>query len=224
MAEVHGFPGEWARVRGTVTGMWLMFCMVGCLGFGMGLVYCGALGLGAVIAAVSIIGAAASASFGMRRMERFYKGARGEEKVAGILKGLPSSYHVFNDFYTRRNHYVDHVVVGPAGVFAIETKFWQGEVTIEDGHVLINGVSPSRDPLAQVFREADEVRAVLSARGWNGNVTPVLTFASDTFTAQVAEIGGTVIINSAKLEAGFASGRERLSYKEIARLVTLMEN
>ena len=223
MAEVHGVAGEWARVRGTVLGLWPLFGCAVLFGFGAGLFCCGSKGLGAAVAVAALIGMVSGMSFGLRRVQSFFKGARGEEKVAGILKSLPSKYHVFNDFPVKRG-YVDHVVVGPAGVFAVETKFWQGEVTVEEGCILVNGRLPSRDPLAQTYREADEVRKVLAARGWDGNVTPVLAFASDTFSAHVAEVAGTVVINSSELAAGFAGGRERLSYPEITRLVTLMEN
>ena len=51
---------------------------------------------------------------GMRKVERFFKGARGEERVSGILATLPDGYHVFNDFVACGKH-VDHVVVGPGG-------------------------------------------------------------------------------------------------------------
>ena len=50
-------------------------------------------------------------------------GAAGESKVGKRLEKLPSEYKVFHDRKipsSRAN--IDHIVVGPTGVFAIETK------------------------------------------------------------------------------------------------------
>ena len=142
---------------------------------------------------------------------------------SGILQHLPDGYHVFNDFVACGRH-VDHVVVGSGGVFAVETKFWLGRVTLEDGHILLDGQLTDRPPLRQVLKEAEAVRNELAKRGWRGDVTPVLAFASDTFEAKIAESGGVVIINSNALEASFASVRTVLPPAELDRLVRLMEN
>ena len=118
---------------------------------------------------------------------------------------------------------MDHVVVGPAGVFAIETKYWRGDVTIEDGHILIDGQLPSHSPLAQVLREAALVKAALAKAGWSGGVTPVLAFASDTLSAHVAELQGAVVINSCEMRRSFDTDRVIIPPAELDRLVSLME-
>jgi hypothetical protein len=160
---------------------------------------------------------------GMRRVERFFKGARGEERVSGILATLPDGYHVFNDFVACGKH-VDHVVVGPGGVFAVETKFWRGKVTVEEGRILLDGQLPDRSPVAQAGREAVLVRNALSAAGWKGDVTPVLTFASDTFATHRANIKGTIVMNANELKESFTSDRVTIPPAELERLVRLMEN
>jgi hypothetical protein len=180
-------------------------------------------GWSALMLVVSLLYIAWSLNKGLRHVERFFKGARGEEKVSGILKSLPDSYHIFNDFVAGRVH-VDHVVAGPAGVFAVETKYWRGKVTVEDDHILLDGQLPSRPPLAQVKKEAALVKAKLAAAGWSGAVTPVLAFASDTFEATIAEIQGVVIINSNHLRNSFGTERVIIPPEELDRLVRLMEN
>lgn len=223
MAKVHGVAGEWARVKGTVVGLWPLFLSAVLIGFALALCLFVSLLAGIVVLTLSLLGACWGLFRGVRLVERFFKGARGEERVAGILQSLPAAYHVFNDFIVGRNH-VDHVVVGPAGVFAVETKFWKGAVTIEDGHILLDGQLPSRSPLSQAVREAELVRAALATLGWTGSVTPVLTFASDTFTAHAAELQGAVVINSCELKKSFEGGRSVLSPTELDRLVHLMES
>ena len=221
MAKIHGIPGEWARVKGTVVGLWPLFLCVFAAGASAALVAFLPL-WGGTLLVCSLLGIIWSLMVGLRRVESFYKGARGEEKVSGILESLPEAYHVFNDFTVGRNH-IDHVVAGPGGVFAIETKFWNGKVTVEDGHVLVDGQLPDRSPLSQANREATLVRNALAAAGWNGLVTPVVAFASDSFTAHRANLKGTVIINSNELRRSFDTDRVVIPPAELDRLVSLME-
>ena len=222
MAKIHGIPGEWARVKGTVLGLWPLFLGVFVAGASLAIFLLSPL-WGAALFVAALLYIIWSLMRGLRRVERFFKGARGEEKVSGILESLPDAYHVFNDFTAGRNH-IDHVVVGPGGVFAIETKFWQGKVTVEDGHVLLDGQLPDRSPLAQVIREATLVRYALLKAGWKGLVTPVLAFASDSFTAHRANLNGTIVINSNELRSGFNTDRVVIPPAELDRLVSLMEN
>ena len=223
MAKVHGIAGEWARVEGTVLGLWPLFLGVFLGGFSLALAFFKSLSFGLFCFVLSAVWFGWSLMRGVRRVERFFKGARGEEHVALILKSLPETYHVSNDFLAGRTH-VDHVVVGPTGVFAVETKCWRAPVTIEEGRILVDGRLPSRPPLAQALREAELVRTALAAAGWKGPVTPILAFASDTFTAHLAELQGAIIINSCDLKKSFEGGRTVLSQAELDRLVSLMES
>ena len=222
MAKIHGIPGEWARVKGTVAGLWPLFLGVFIAGAAATLIAFFPL-IGATALVCALLWIIWSLMAGLRRVESFYKGARGEEKVSEILRSLPDSYHVFNDFTVGRNH-VDHVVAGPGGVFAIETKFWNGKVTVEDGHVLLDGQLPDRSPLNQAIREATLVRNALVAAGWNGLVTPVVAFASDSFAAHRANLRGTIIINSNELRTSFDTDRVVIPPAELDRLVSLMES
>ena len=223
MAEVHGVAGEWARVKGTVAGLWPLFLGVFAFGFALATAFFASLLAGLLAVLVAAVWIGWSLQRGLRHVERYFKGARGEEHVSGILKSLPAAYHVFNDYVACGKH-VDHVVVGPAGVFAVETKFWRGRVTIEDGHILFDGRLPDRPPLTQALREAALVRNALSAAGWNGTVTPVLAFASDTFEAHRAELHGAVILNSSELIPSFATQSVVIPSAELERLVRIMEN
>ena len=109
-------------------------------------------------------------------------------------------------------------------MFAIETKFWNGKVTVEDGHVLLDGQLPDRSPLSQAVREATLVRNALVAAGWSGTVTPVVAFASDSFVAHRANVKGTVIINASELRQSFDTDRVVIPPAELDRLVSLMES
>lgn len=75
------------------------------------------------------------------RVSPLVAGAIGEQKVVRALEALSDEYHVINDFnktfrkamYNQRTGQaiqsiqLDHVVVGPSGVFVIETKHWSDD-------------------------------------------------------------------------------------------------
>jgi hypothetical protein len=60
-----------------------------------------------------------------KERESMRKGAAGEKSVAHALSKLPEEFRVVNDVQTPSGN-LDHVVIGPTGVFVIETKNWRG--------------------------------------------------------------------------------------------------
>ena len=59
------------------------------------------------------------------------KGYVGELIVASCLRRLPQGYHIFNDVHLPGAHgNIDHVVVGPTGVYVIETKSYSGNYIV----------------------------------------------------------------------------------------------
>ena len=222
MAIQHGVPGERARVKGTVLSLWPLFLVFTCLG-----AFASAIALGrqtplfASLFFASLIAMAVMWRRGVQRVESFFVGARGEERVAGMLAALPQNCHVFNDFVAAGRQ-VDHVVVCPGGVFSVETKYWRGRVTLESGCVLVDGMLADRAPLRQAMREAASVQAELEKTGWQGSVTPVLCFASDTFAAGSADAGSVRLINAQALCEWLRAQPETLSPAELERLVQLL--
>src|SRR6266404_805044 len=74
-----------------------------------------------------------------RERKQWRKGAIGECMVADVLGALSDEYWIINDVTTASGN-LDHIVVGPTGVFAIETKNWRGTVTADgDGELMLNG-------------------------------------------------------------------------------------
>lgn len=74
-----------------------------------------------------------------RQRERMLSGAAGEKRVGLILEGLPDEFHVINDLPIGRGN-LDHVVVGPTGVYVIETKNWRGVIRADsNGELTWNG-------------------------------------------------------------------------------------
>ena len=78
----------------------------------------------------------------LRAAELYERGADGEEATARALDALPKDqWTVFHDvrWPGRKFANVDHVVVGPGGVFVIDSKNWSGRVEVRDTVLRQNG-------------------------------------------------------------------------------------
>jgi len=71
----------------------------------------------------------------------FRKGVEGEALTADALSDLPDTFSVFHDLtHPSIGGNIDHIVVGPTGVFALETKNWKGHVNFSDqGEITVDG-------------------------------------------------------------------------------------
>ena len=219
----HGMPGEWAKVRGTVRSLWpLGICLV-CFGaFAAATVLGQRLEIFGALFAVSAIAVAFWWRRGLLRVESFFKGARGEEAMAGMLARLSDDWHIYHDFVAGKYH-VDHVLVGPAGVFAVETKNWRDQVALESGELIAGGHVPDHPPIAQATAEAKAVGAVLARAGWTGEVFPVVCFASGTFKDGFAQSGKVLVANAEAFLKWLVAQPSVHAPGECARVVQLLE-
>lgn len=70
----------------------------------------------------------------MPLVERHDRGATGEEQVGSLLDGLEGrDWHAIHDA-SLGNGNVDHILIGPAGVFTVETKSHPGPVRVARIH------------------------------------------------------------------------------------------
>jgi Nuclease-related domain len=104
---------------------------------------------------------------------RWAAGATGEQIVSDALAQLGSDHVVIHNLPIPGRGDADHVVVGPAGVVVIETKYLAGRIICQgDGAWLQlkrDEVRQIADPSAQVQRAADGVAGRLRSHGL-GNV------------------------------------------------------
>jgi len=100
-------------------------------------------------------------------LESVALGYRAECAVARGLKRLLRArpfFYVVNSVPLQRGD-IDHIVVGPTGIFVIETKGYRGVIRLTDGGITVNGVHPDGDPLKQVRRGAAYIRSCLRRGG-----------------------------------------------------------
>jgi hypothetical protein len=70
-------------------------------------------------------------------IERWRIGAEGEKSTARSLRPLiRAGWELFNDIETGYGN-IDHVLVGPAGVFLLESKRLAGRVKLEAGNLIV---------------------------------------------------------------------------------------
>jgi hypothetical protein len=159
---------------------------------------------------------------GLNKIKSYFLGAVGEARVAAELRKLPDSCHVMHDFQIGYVSFVDHVVIGPTGIFSIETKDWYGEIGVREDQITRNGdIPPFRSPIKQSRDQAHKVEKVLRKKGWSGSVTPVVCFASNTFKDGKAEVGKVKIVNSNGIVELITSMENSISPEGIERVVKL---
>ena len=83
--------------------------------------------------------------------EYWNKGSWGEGAVGNALRTLPDEYHVIHDLDTGFGN-IDHIVIGPRGLFIIETKNWSGRVTAANGELLLNGEDTKKPEVRALLR------------------------------------------------------------------------
>jgi hypothetical protein len=136
--------------------------------------------------------------------ERLRRGISGEEAVADALAGLPSSYWVLHGVSTGHGD-VDHVVIGPTGVFALETKAWDGKFYRSRGQLYCNG-KPAEHVLRQARGAAGQVRELLLAAGIDEWVEAVVVAARASVSRSPVRFRKSYVISINDL-VGFVTDR-----------------
>lgn len=150
-------------------------------------------------------------------------GERGERHVSDVLRRLrPRDYITFDDLLFRDVN-VDHVVVGPSGVFAIETKaysvFGNGSAGIDaNGALRLSGKTVLKNPLKQARASAAQVSLELGRylrrKIW---VEPVVILPGWKIDPPDLETD-VVVLSDETISEFFASRPQKLSNAEIREI------
>lgn len=103
-----------------------------------------------VVTAMKLLERLVEKQIRLARMEE--DGADGEREFIKFLKDLPDTYTVISDLdFTDSYGNIDHLIIGPNGIFAIDVKNWRGTVTPDGkGELLCNG-QPTDKPQIRYF-------------------------------------------------------------------------
>lgn len=117
----------------------------------------------------------------LRSARMWHRGYEGERVIGELLEAeLSDKYHVFNDVrFPGRKANIDHIVIGPSGIFVINTKNWRGIVAwAEDGETLLLNNMPDvnntvKSALADALDIRDKLKTLTNREFF---VKPILVF------------------------------------------------
>jgi hypothetical protein len=142
-------------------------------------------------------------------MERRDRGASAEEHVGSLLEQLPApAWHVTHDASLGRGN-VDHILIGPAGVFTVETKSHPGPVRVGRVH-------------GATIRQAHAQRTAIE-RVTGASVEPLLVFSRAWVDRPLARRKGVRVLPARMLLGHLNKRAEVLSREQIDRAQALLE-
>ncbi len=123
------------------------------------------------------------AGFYLRRYRQFNAGLSGEKQVAKTLAHkLNNDYCLINSVRVRGIGDVDHVVLGPNGVFVLETKNWSGKISCNGDSWKRAGKPIAASPSRQAKASALAVKRLIDTSVW---VEAVVVFTNRHAVLQV---------------------------------------
>ena len=116
------------------------------------------------------------------------KGGSGEVRVAAALRQLDSRFSVLDDLDVPRSKAnLDHVVIGPTGVWLIDAKAYSGTLKLGSG-TLWNGRTPIRHECEKAQWEAERLSQYMEVP-----VHTVLCFVDTGLPAPVVPLNGVTV-------------------------------
>lgn len=110
------------------------------------------------------------------------KGIRGEEQVASELSHLSDEFMLLNDVMLPGAHgNIDHIVIGPTGIFVVETKNYSGKFVSYGDSWFFQGYRrkyPSFSVSVQAKNNATSLGNLLHNSGFTVRVSPIIVFTN----------------------------------------------
>ena len=116
---------------------------------------------------------------------------------------------------------VDHIIVGPTGVFVVETKNHSGTISLRDGRLCRNGELLNHDFVRQATSEAMYVKGRLQPQV-PCHVRPLVVFARAKVRVQPA-VGGVRIVALSSLIDTIVGHAPSLSPEDIRQYTGRLE-
>jgi len=151
-----------------------------------------------------------------RMADAFERGAEGEETTSAALAQLPEGWTVLHDIAWPGRPFanIDHVAIGPGGVFVIDSKNWSGDITIRDGVLRQNGRvrAAGVDGVIQAAREI----CALAQPTSQASVLGVLCFVRDEPLA--GKLGKALVCTQHNLVELLTTRRVVLDPEQVSRV------
>ncbi|MFP3464992.1 nuclease-related domain-containing protein [Leifsonia sp. SIMBA_070] len=154
----------------------------------------------------------------------WFTGALGEREVGALLSRLPGGWSAFHAVPVGSGESdVDHLVVGPGGVFVINTKHHRGaRVTVYERAVYVGG---SKQPyLRNADLEASRVRGLLMRAGIEAPVEPVIVVVGAKELRLRQPPARATVLRAEGLVRGLSRRPPRLDADTVARAAALFDD
>ena len=146
--------------------------------------------------------ARARAARAERVADAWARGAAGEAALAAAMAplGADGYYRLDDRCVPGSSANLDHLLIGPAGVFLVDAKTWTGDVHVENGSLRQNGRRRD-DHLTRLVEHTRVVAGVLDGPLPDGRVPvrPVLCFTGDGRIGAPQRVNGTQLLNGSDL-------------------------
>jgi hypothetical protein len=154
-----------------------------------------------------------------RRAAAFAAGAEGERIVAEALAPLSAAgYVLLHDRSAGPRANLDHVVIGPAGVWLVNAKHGSGTVAAED--TLRHNGRPRAKQLERAAEERALVAAILAREGVTAPVHSVFAFTAAAPDPGVVE--GVTVVPVDRLRSTIGSAPPMLEARELDRAAAVL--
>ena len=123
-------------------------------------------------------------------------GAGGEVSVGAVLDGLAKQgWRALHDRRVpgKRSN-IDHVAVGPSGVFTVDAKRYKGKLTVHRGGVVKVAGRDVTKLLDQAHAQATVAAAALAGHAAAATVQPVLCFVGTGLPRRHTVVGGVHLV------------------------------
>jgi hypothetical protein len=134
--------------------------------------------------------------------------ALAEEQTARTLSDLGMGFTVWNDVATPTGRKIDHVVLGPAGLLAVQSEDWGEPVRLHRGELSGDAVPDGEQPVRDLVRAARKLGKALGVK-FDGQVIVVPDDALVETSSESVERGrhaGTLVIVRSRLPSVMRSG------------------
>jgi hypothetical protein len=113
------------------------------------------------------------------RTDKFVSGQIGEQDIDREMEKLSNNFiFLKNGLDTERGN-IDKIVIGPTGIWTLEVKSHNGQVTFSGESLLRNGKPFEKNFLSQAYAEAKTLQDLIKSKtGLNFPVSPVVVFSN----------------------------------------------
>lgn len=180
------------------------------------------------VAVACVVYAAFKITFTRKQIRQLKLGRDGERVVAQQLEWLRrEDYFVFHDV-PNGDANVDHLLIGPKGIFTIETKTLskpeRGEckISVMDGVIRANGRALDRDPLVQAKAQAGWLRAFLAEHQFTAPVWPVVLFPGWFVEPFDSKVVGAWVLEPKALRSFIGNRPDRFALEDVKAMASAM--